>query len=176
MAATHAPPGLQRSRHLDLQGRSHHVWQRRVGLVIVACLPVLALLNVFGQRAHPVVSSAPTASLTVNSPTRVRGGLIFTSEFVITPHIALKDVRLLLSDGWYQGMTFNGSAPQPSTESAAGDWQILDYGPMTAGTPYPIFISWQTNPTNVGRHSQNVMLDDGKTSILTVHRSLTVFP
>jgi hypothetical protein len=176
MSSTQAPPGLQRARHRDLKGRSHHVWQRRVGLGIVACLPVLALLNVFGQRAHSVVSSTPSASLTVNSPTRVRGGLIFTSEFVITPHVALKDARLLLSDGWYQDMTFNGSAPQPSNESAAGHWQVLDYGPMTAGTPYPIFISWQTNPTNVGSHVQDVALDNGKATILTVHRTITVFP
>jgi hypothetical protein len=37
-------------------------------------------------------------------------------------------------------------------------------------------MSLQVNPTNVGRRSQNVELDDGETPILTVHRTITIFP
>jgi hypothetical protein len=176
MTATDVPVGLDRDRHVELADRGRHVWERRIGLTLVACIPVLALVNVFGQRAHPIVTSTSTASLSINSPTRVRGGLIFTSEFIITPHTNLHDVRLLLNDGWFKNMTVNGSDPQPTNQSAQGDWQVFDYGPMPAGTPYPIFISWQTNPTNVGHHSQDVALDNGNHQILTVHRSITVFP
>jgi hypothetical protein len=174
--AVDVPVGLERGRHVEMSGRGRHVWQRRTGLMLATCIPLLALLNVFGQRAHPILTSAPAASLSVNSPSRVRGGLIFTSEFIITPHTKLHDVQLRLNDGWFKSMTVNGSEPQPTNESAQGDWQIFDYGPMPAGIPYTIFISWQTNPTNVGRHSQDVALDNGNDQILAVQRSITVFP
>jgi hypothetical protein len=46
-----APVGIDRARHQDLAGRGHHVWQRRAALVVIAVIPLLGLLNVFGQRA-----------------------------------------------------------------------------------------------------------------------------
>jgi hypothetical protein len=39
-----------------------------------------------------------------------------------------------------------------------------------------VWISWQTNPTDLGRHAQNVELYDGGVRLMTVHRTLTVFP
>jgi hypothetical protein len=34
----------------------------------------------------------------------------------------------------------------------------------------------QVNPTNVGRRAANVALYDGDTRLLTVHRTITIFP
>jgi hypothetical protein len=176
MAGTNTPVGIDPSRHQDLVGRGRHVWWRRGALVLVAALPVLGLLNVFGQHTTPRTYRSSTASLTIDSPARVRGGLVFTSEIVIVPHATLKDARLYLDTGWFKGMTFNGVAPQPSNESAQGDWMIWDYGELPAATEFRLWISWQTNPTNIGRHSQDVALYDGGTQLMTAHRTITVFP
>ena len=46
-------------------------------------VPVLGLLNVLGQHATPVSYQSPSASLVINSPAHVRGGLVFTTEIVI---------------------------------------------------------------------------------------------
>ena len=145
-------------------------------LVVVASVPVLGLLNVFGQHAEPVSYSSPMASLLINSPAHVRGGLIFTTEIVITPHRPLQDARLYLDGGWFKGMTFNGVAPQPSNDSAQGRWEVWDFGTLPAGVPYRVWISWQTNPTNLGQHPQAVELYDGGTKLMTVRRPITVFP
>ena len=85
MARAKAPVGIDRARHQDLTGRNRHVWGRRAVLAVVAAVPVLGLLNVFGQHATPVTYQSPAASLLINSPARVRGGLVFTTEIVITP-------------------------------------------------------------------------------------------
>ena len=53
---------------------------------------------------------------------------------------------------------------------------MFDFGKLNAGQSFPIWISWQTNPTNVGRHSQDVQLYDGDVPILTFHRAITIFP
>ena len=176
MARADLPPGIDRARHQDLSGRNRHVWYRRAALLLITALPVLGLLNVFGQHAAPVSFQGPAASLVINSPARVRGGLMFTTEIVITPRQPLHDARLYLDNGWFQAMTINGIAPQPSTESARGRWQIWDFGKIPAATAYHVWISWATNPTNLGQHSQIVALYDGGTRLMTADHTLTVFP
>jgi hypothetical protein len=176
MARADSPVGIDRARHQDLAGRGHHVWQRRAALVVIAVIPLLGLLNVFGQRTVSGSAQSPAASMLINSPAHVRGGLVFTTEIVITPRQQLQDARLYLDSGWFAGMTLNGIAPQPSTESAQGRWQVWDFGKIGAGVAYRLWISWQTNPTNVGRHVLDVALYGGGSKLLTVHRTLTVFP
>jgi hypothetical protein len=176
MARTDNPVGIDRARHQDLVGRNRHVWWRRAALLVIAAVPVLGLLSVFGQHATSVTYRSPSASLLVNSPPHVRGGLIFTTEIVITPRLPLSDARLYLDNGWFQAMTLNGVAPQPSNESAQGRWQIWDFGKIPATTAFHLWISWQTNPTNLGPHSQAVALYNGGTWLMTVHRTMTVLP
>jgi hypothetical protein len=176
MAGSDIPPGIDRARHQDLSGRGRHVWWRRVALMVMAAIPLLGLLNVFGQRAGPSSYQGTLASLLVDSPAHVRGGLIFTTEIAITAHQQLDDARLYLGDGWFEAMSLNGVEPQPSTESSRGGWQVWDYGRIATGVTFRIWISWQTNPTNVGRHSQDIALYDGGTQLMIVHRALTIFP
>jgi hypothetical protein len=176
MARAEAPVGIDRARHQDLTGRNRHVWGRRAALTVIAAVPVLGLLNVFGQHATPVTYQSPAASLLINSPAHLRGGLVFTTEIVITPRQQLHDARLYLDNGWFQAMTLNGIAPQPSSESAQGRWQVWDFGKIPAATAFHVWISWQANPTNIGRHSQTVALYDGGTPLMTAQRAFTVFP
>jgi hypothetical protein len=99
------------------------------------------LLNLFGQRAGMDGVQGPAASLLISSPAHVRGGLIFTTQIVITPHRELQDALLYLDYGWFADMSLNGIAPQPSTESARGQWQVWDFGKIPAGAAYRIWIS-----------------------------------
>jgi hypothetical protein len=39
-----------------------------------------------------------------------------------------------------------------------------------------VWISFQADPTAVGPRAQDVALYDGRTPVLTVHRSLMVYP
>ena len=103
----------------------------------------------------------------IDSPAHVRGGLVFTTEIVITPRVPLRDAKLYLDNGWFKGMTFNAVAPQPSTQNAQGRWQVWDFGKIPAATAFHVWISWQTNPTNIGRHSQAVALYDGGAKLMT---------
>jgi hypothetical protein len=57
-----------------------------------------------------------------------------------------------------------------------GRWQVWDFGQLPAGVAFTVWISWQANPTNPGRHPQDVALYDGGTQLMSVHRTLTVFP
>jgi len=84
--------------------------------------------------------------------------------------------RLYLDSGWFKGMALNGVSPQPASQGARGRWQVWDFGQLPAGVAFTVWISWQANPTNPGRHPQDVALYDGGTQLMSVHRTLTVFP
>ena len=68
------------------------------------------------------------------------------------------------------------SASQPSTETSRNGRLAYGFGHIPAGQSVTFFLSLQINPTNVGRRSQDVELDDGEAPILTIHRTITIFP
>lgn len=174
MAASKLPIGLDRSRHLE---RGHHSpLPRRIGLTILALACLLGLLNLFGQKTTVSRADASAASLTVDSPERLRGGLVFASQITVTAHRKLNDAQVRLSGDWFKGMTFNGIAPQANTQSASADGITFDYGPLEAGESMPIWISWQVNPTTVGLRTEDVVLSDGSSQLVAIHRSRWVFP
>jgi hypothetical protein len=164
---------LDRRQNVERQHRSS--WPRRVGLTFIAVMCGLALANTFGQQPVVTTMSASAASMTVDSPERLRGGLVFTSEITVAAHSDVHDAQILLSPGWWQGMTLNAVAPQASNESSDQRGVTFDYGELKPGDTLHIWISWQTNPTTVGTRDQDVVLSDGSQPIVTMRRSFTVF-
>ena len=134
------------------------------------------LANVFGQRPQTRTAASPAASLAVYAPLRVRGGDIFTARIRIDAHAALKQATLIFDPGWFEGMTFNGSAPQASQETSNDGRPSFQFGAVPAGHAFVAYLSFQVNPTNVGHRAANVELADGSQRIAVVHRSLTVWP
>ena len=88
----------------------------------------------------------------------------------------LDRAELVLARGWIHDLTINTMAPSPASETSQDGKLALDLGPIAAGQTYVLFIDYQVNPTNVGRQDQTVTLYDGNRSLVTLHRTLTVFP
>jgi hypothetical protein len=174
--AARLPDGLTLERNRDLRGRSGHAWYRRSLLGVVAVLPVLALLNVFGQR--PTTTSAHTAGadLVVTAPARLRSGLIFQVRVQVTARRDIAMPQLVFDRGWWESMSENSLEPNPSNESTKNGSVVLSYDKLPAGHTLIVWLYFQVNPTNVGSRREDVELEDGSTSIARVHRSLTIFP
>jgi hypothetical protein len=171
-----APDTLVLERHRDLEGRHWGIWVRRAILGAVAVVSLLGLANVFGQRPVVARADAPAASLELYAPEHVRGGLIFMARFTITAHEELRDARLVLDEGWAEGITINTIEPSPLGEASVDGRLSLDLGHVPAGDSYVLFMDFQVNPTNVGRRPQDVELYDGDTLVLRIDRTVTVFP
>ena len=171
-----APDTLVLKRHRDQEGRGWTIAARRALLALLALVLLLALLNFFGQRPHTDSASAAAASLKVFAPVHARSGVVYSARFHITAHEDIKDAFLVLDPGWAEGYTVNGLAPQPLTEADRNGRIAYGFGHIPAGQSLIFFLSLQVNPTNIGRRSQNVELDDGETPILTIHRHITIFP
>jgi hypothetical protein len=174
--ATAQPDEIRVNRHRDLEGRASEVWVRRGILALLGVIPLLALVNVFGQRASTIRATAGAAELQVHAPGAVRPGLIYQSVFVVDAKSGLEDAALVLNSGWVDGMTVNSIVPSPVSETSQNGSLRLGLGRIDAGETYKLFIYYQANPTTVGRKGQDVELVDGNETVGSVHRTLTVFP
>lgn len=170
------PDGITLESHRDLQRRGRYMWVRRGLLCVIGALPLLALLNVFGQ--HPATDSAsgPVASLSVTAPTRLRSGLIFQVKVKVDAHRDVKQLQLDFDEGWWESMSVNSIVPEPEEESSKHGHIQLTYGKLEAGEALVCRIYFQVNPTNVGKRRESVILADGERPLLRVNRSLTIFP
>lgn len=173
---TDIPDGIVLRRHRDLAGRKQYAWLRRGLLALILAFLVLGLLDVFGQRPSDTVAPAAAATLGLRAPDAVRGGLLFSARFRIEAHRDLKNATLVLDPGWVEEMSINTIEPSPLGQGSRDGRLVLQLGHVPAGHVYLLWMQFQVNPTNVGRRDQNVELDDGPTEILTIHRTLTVFP
>jgi hypothetical protein len=172
-----APDTLTLVENRDLRGRRNALlWARRAGLTLLAIIPLLALLNVFGQR--PETSSAATAgvALHVYAPAHARSGLMYAARFSIVAQQSLKKATLILDPGWAEQYTVNGVSPQPISEGSSDGRLLFVLGHIPKGTHYTLFLSLQVNPTNVGHRDQRVWLYDGSRQLVTINRSITVWP
>jgi hypothetical protein len=172
-----APDTLTLKRNRDLEGFLPGIWIRRGILALLAAFLAVGLANVFGQR--PVTQSATVAAakLTVYAPDRLRGGDLFSARFHVTARRELKDARLVLDEGWAEGMAINTIEPSPLGEASDDGRLSLDLGHVPAGNSYVLYMQFQVNPTNLAwNRPAGVRLLDGDTLLATVHRSLIVFP
>jgi hypothetical protein len=164
-------------REAEERSAPRRVWVRRACCLLLAAVPVLALLNLVGQRAHDSTASSPAATLVVHAPTRVRAGLLYQTKFTIRAREDIKNVTLVLGNGWLDGLTMNTNEPSASSETAGPDGGVaLRLGTLNTGQTYVQYFEFQVNPTTVGRRSQSVVLRSGSTQLLALDHTLTVFP
>ena len=170
------PDSIVLKRDRDLDGRAWEIWLRRGLFALLPLVALLGLLNLFGQHPSTFVSKRQAATLKLFVPARVRSGLLYEARFRITAHQDLKSATLVLSPGWLESMTVNTIEPSPVNEGSDNGKLTLELGHIPAGESHLLFMQFQTNPTNVGNRSANVILMDGQQKILEIHRTITVWP
>jgi hypothetical protein len=171
-----APDQLTLKRHRDLVGRERRPFARWAVLTALGLLCLLGLLNAFGQRPQTHTATASGAELEVYSPERLRSGLFFMSRFTIRAERELESATLVLDPGWLEGITLNTLAPGPVGEASRDGKLAFDLGHVPAGQEHVFFLHFQVNPTEVGRRPQDVALYDGEQRLLSIDRTVTIYP
>ncbi len=163
-------------KHRDLAGRRHEAWVRRALLLLPLAVVAAALANVFGQQASTRTVAAPGATLELRAPAALRPGLLWQARFRITAERALQQPALVLDRGWLDGMTINTIEPAPAEESSEGDRLVLKLQPLQAGETASLTLAFQVNPTTFGSQDQGVRLLDGGNPVVSLSRSVRIFP
>jgi hypothetical protein len=149
---------------------------RRAVMTIFAVVALLGLLDVFGQGTTQTVASTPAAALSLTAPEAVRGGLFFQSRIEIRARRAIAHPRLVLDEGWIEGMQVNSIEPSPVGEASRDGRLVLSYDAVDAGERLVVWLQFEVNPTNTGHRSYGLELDDADTRIAAIDRHITVFP
>lgn len=170
------PDGLTLARHRDLAGRGRETVARRSLLWLIAILPALALAGVFGQHESSTRVAGPAATVVVRAPERLRGGLAFQARFDIRAHRPIAHPTIVLSQGWWDGMTIGNSAPTPASTASLGGGVALTYPALATGGRLRVWLSFQVNPTSFGARREDVVLADGTRPLVHLRRSLTILP
>jgi hypothetical protein len=170
------PDYLVLKRHRDLEGRERNPWTRRALLSLLAVVLGLAAVNVFGQRPTTAHADGAAGSLEVHAPTRLRGGVFWMARFHVRARREIRRATLVLDPGWLEQMHLNTLEPAPIGEASRDGRIALDFGRVASGQSLLVFMQFQVNPTNVGRHSHDVELHDGETLLARIDRTVTVFP
>jgi hypothetical protein len=170
------PDTIVLRRDRDLGPRRNDIWVRRGLFALVCIVPLLALANVFGQRPQSSTAAVGAARLSISAPSRVRSGLLYQARFRVTATRRIAQAELVLDRGWLDGLTINTIEPSPASETSQNGKLALDLGSIPRGQSYVLYIDLQVNPTSVGRQDQTVTLYDGNRALITIHRTLTVFP
>ena len=170
------PDGIVLTRHRDLHGRTWDPWVRRGLVAVVAVVVILALLGFVGQSPSTTRVDAPAATLAVDAPNAVRGGLLYQARFTVVAHQALNNATLVLNDKWIDGLTVNTIEPSPVNQASRNGSLAFELGHLPAGAKYVLYIDYQVNPTTVGSRTLKAELDDGTQPIATLTRHLRIWP
>jgi hypothetical protein len=175
-SVSRAPETLTRERHAKLQGRGGEPWGRRVFLALLIALLAAALLNVFGQGPTTSAAAGSAATLSVESPADLRGGLIFQARMTVHALEPIARPTLILDPGWFESMSLNAIVPNPVQQSTRDGKVVLTFGKLAAGERLVVWLYFQANPVNIGEQRENVELDNGAVALAHVSRSVMVFP
>lgn len=167
-------------QEVQTQSAARHLavapWVRRAFLALFAAFAIVALVDVFGQQPHHRAAAAPAAELRLSAPAAVRGGLLFQSRIEVRARRAIEHPRLVLDRGWLEEMQTNTIEPSPVSEASRDGRVVLSYDALEPGDVLVVWIEFQVNPTNVGRRSYDVELDDATTPVVRIDHRLTVLP
>jgi hypothetical protein len=152
------------------------LWVRRAILTLLGFLVLLAVLNRYGQHPSESVAQVPGATMRLSAPARIRGGLFFQSRVEIRAAQAIDHPRLVLDAGWLEGMQVNSIEPAPVGETTRGGRVVLSYDTLNPGDLLRVWFQFEVNPTNVGRRSYGIELDDAEQPVARIAPTITVLP
>jgi hypothetical protein len=173
---TELPAPLSVERNQDLAGRNVELWARRVIMTLFTACAVVALANVVGQRPKTSHVIGTRATLVVDAPHRIRGGLFYQGRIEVTARHRIAHPRLLLGQGWSEQQQINTIEPNPMQEKSVDGRVELQYDSIDAGDRLVVWLQLEANPVGAGRRDQSVTLLDGDQLVAYASRKIVQFP
>ena len=144
--------------------------------MLLAVLPLAALIGLIGQHESSTTAIAPAATLRLTAPKTVRGGIFYQARVDVVAHEDLKFPSLVVDDGWVEGMQVNSVEPQAPNENALNGKVQFGYGELPAGHRLTVWFEFEVNPTNVGKHPYGIQLLNGNRPVARIQRTLRILP
>ena len=160
----------------EVRTEPRDLWPRRAFMGVFTAVAALALWGFIGQQDDRSVAEGNGARMVLEAPQAVRGGLYFQATVDITTPEAIEHPRLVLDEGWVEGMQVNSIEPAAESEVSRDGRIVLTYGALAPGDRLKIWFQFQVDPTKYGRRSHAIELDDETRPLVRIDRELTVLP
>jgi hypothetical protein len=160
----------------DDRGAVAGLLARRAILTLFALISLTALIGFIGQRPSSSQATTPAVRMTLAAPETVRGGIFFQARIDIRALTAIEHPRLVFDEGWLEGLQVNSIEPSAASESSRDGRLVLSYGALEPGDILRIWLQFEVNPTNVGKRSFGLELDDEERPLARIPRTLRVLP
>jgi len=160
----------------DGRGETTGLAARRVIMTVFALISLAALAGFFGQRSTTSAAVTPSVRMTLAAPETVRGGIFFQALVNIRALKPVEHPRLVLDEGWLEGLQVNSIEPAAESESSRDGRLVLSYGALEPGDLLRIYFQFEVDPTNVGERSFTLELDDEDRLLARIPRTLRVLP
>jgi hypothetical protein len=160
----------------DDRGAGVGLLARRAILTLFALISLTALIGFFGQRPSSSQATTSAVRMTLTAPETVRGGIFFQARIDIRALTAIEHPRLVLDEGWLEGLQVNSIEPAPESESSRDGRVVLSYGALEPGDILRVWMQFEVNPTNVGKRSFGLELDDEERPLARIPHTLRVLP
>ena len=157
-------------------GQDRGLWTRRAVIALFCVISALALADRFGQQPTSSAVASPAAHLQLSAPPVVRGGLFFQSKLEVRAVRAVAFPRIVLDDGWLEGMQVNSIEPAPASELSRDGQLVLTYDKLAPGDDLRIWFQFEVDPTNTGHRSYGIELDDEAARVVRLSPTITVLP
>jgi hypothetical protein len=158
------------------RGQAAGLWGRRVVMALFALISLAALIGFTGQRASTSAASAPAVRMKLSAPEVVRGGLFFQSRVDIRALAPIAHPRIVLADGWIEGLQVNSIEPAAETETSRDGHVVLSYGELKTGDVLRVWLQFEVDPTSVGKRDYTLELDDAERPLARIPRTIRVLP
>jgi hypothetical protein len=158
------------------RGQAVGLWGRRVVMGLFALISLAALVGFIGQRTSSSAASTPAVRMTLSAPEVVRGGLFFQSRVDIRALAPIQHPRIVLADGWIEGLQVNSIEPSAESETSRDGRVVLSYGELKAGDVLRVWMQFEVDPTNVGTRDYTIELDDADRPLARIPRTIRVLP
>ena len=132
----------------DERGERRGLIVRRVVMTVFALITLLALFDRFGQKASSSLATTPRARMELVAPETVRGGLFFQSRIEIHALDRIAHPRLVLDEGWVEGMQVNSIEPAAGDEESRDGKVVLSYATLEPGDVLKVWLQFEVDPTN----------------------------
>lgn len=158
------------------RGSQAAITARRVLIALFAAAGLTGLLNLVGQRTTITTVDTPAATVRVEAPETVRGGLFFQTRIDIDVKRGFEAPRLIFDRGVFEGMQVSSIEPAAESESSRDGRVELSYPEVIAGERLTVWLQFQVDPTATGSHGYDIQLDEGTREVARVDRDLRVLP
>jgi hypothetical protein len=164
--------GVERNERGVVSG----LWVRRAWITLFVLIIVAALAGLIGQRSGTSSAAGPAATLTLQAPKVVRGGIFFEALIEVRARTPIEHPRLVFDEGWLQGLQVNSIEPAADSESSRDGRLVLSYGSLEPGDLLRIYMQFEVNPTNIGVRPFRLELDDEERPLARIDRTIRVLP